>query len=46
MKKSPLYDMICNFYKNGKIDEHGLDKAVNLGWIREDEKQMILSSVK
>jgi len=31
-------------YKNGKVDLGGLNRAVTLGWITEEEKQTIVET--
>lgn len=37
-----MYNTIERLYKSGKIDLGGLERAVRLGWITEEEKQTII----
>lgn len=39
-----MYETVKRIYLNGKIDETGLDRAVTLGWITEEQKQEIIDS--
>lgn len=38
-----MYNTVERLYKSGKIDITGLDRAVRLGWITEEEKQTIIN---
>ena len=37
------YERVRKLYREGKLTEAGLDKAVRLGWITEEQKQQILA---
>lgn len=37
------YERIKRLYREGKLTEAGLDKAVRLGWITAEQKQQILA---
>lgn len=37
------FEKIRELYRAGRLTENGLDKAVRLGWITEEEKQLILA---
>ena len=37
------FERVRKLWRDGKLTEAGLDKAVRLGWITEEEKQLILA---
>ena len=37
------YERVRKLYREGKLTEAGLDKAVRLGWITAEQKQQILA---
>lgn len=37
-----MFDRLKRLYEAGSLNEAGLDKAVRLGWITEDQKQEIM----
>lgn len=37
------FERVRKLYREGKLTEAGLEKAVRLGWITEEEKQLIIS---
>ena len=39
-----MYERVKRLYNEGKIDETGLDKAIDLGWITEEQKTEIINS--
>lgn len=40
-----MYNTVLRLYKAGKIDLSGLERAVRLGWITEEEKQTIIGTI-
>ena len=37
-----MFDRLKRLYESGALNEAGLDKAIRLGWITEDQKQEIM----
>lgn len=37
------FERVRKLWREGKLTEAGLDKAVRLGWITEEEKALILA---
>ena len=40
-----MYNTVLRLYKASKIDLSGLERAVRLGWITEEEKQTIIGTM-
>lgn len=38
-----MYNTVERLYKSGKIDLSGLERAIRLGWITEEEKETIIN---
>jgi hypothetical protein len=39
-----MKDRLMRLYKEGQIDDAGLESAVKKGWITEEEKEEIIAS--
>lgn len=37
-----MYKRLKRLYRNGEINENGLEKAVTKGWITKEEKEKII----
>lgn len=37
-----MFERLKRLYKSGALNEAGLEKAVRLGWITEEQKQEIM----
>lgn len=37
-----MYERLKRLYRNGEINENGLEKAVTKGWITEEQKEKII----
>ena len=40
-----MFEMVKRLYETKKIDLTGLDRAVRLKWITEEEKQQIINNM-
>ena len=40
-----MYNTVERLYRSGKIDLSGLERAVRLVWITEEEKQTIIGTM-
>lgn len=38
-----MFERLRRLYREGKIDESGLESAVEKGWITEEQKNQIMS---
>ena len=38
-----MYERLLNLYLSGRLDEVGLQKAVDRGWITENQKNEIIA---
>ena len=36
------FERLRRLYREGRIDEHGLDAAIEKGWITEEQKERIV----
>lgn len=41
-----MYDRLLNLWKQGKLDENGVNNAVIKGWITDSQKDEILATPK
>lgn len=41
---SPMFERLKRLYDMGKIDEDELTNAVEMGWITEEEKEIIMGA--
>jgi hypothetical protein len=41
-----MYNTLLRMWKNGRLTEAQLDKAVALGWITEEQKATIMATPK
>lgn len=41
MGESVMYSMVKRIYLNGMIDDYGLDNALKVGWVTEEEYNSI-----
>ena len=39
-----MYERLKRLYNEGKIDEEGLQRAVDKGWITEEQREEIIRS--
>jgi len=40
-----MFEMLANLWKQGRLPEIGLDRAVVKGWITEEQKVIIMEQV-
>jgi len=37
-----MFEMLLSLYKQGRLPEIGLDRAIEKGWITEEQKKIIM----
>jgi len=37
-----MFEMLLSLYKQGRLPEVGLDRAIEKGWITEEQKMIIM----